>query len=138
MNSYALKKLATNYMQIWNAGSEGLLDLYADDSLIVEYTHFAKVEGINAYKSILEKTYNYFQNMEIHLGEVIPCKKAERVTLFWSYSGIHENNSIFGIEPQGKQVNVKGVTVLKIKNKKVIQEKGVVDNMSLFAQLQQP
>jgi|SRR5699024_6230595 len=136
MNTFALKKLAKNYMQIWNAQSEGLLDIYADPEIRAEYTHFAKVyHGIEAYKTMLQTTYDFFPDLKITLGEVIPSTKENSATLFWSYSGTHQNGNLFGIEASGKPIAVNGMTVLTIKNRKVVREKGIVDNLSLLMQL---
>lgn len=123
-------------MQIWSADSEGLLDIYADDSLTVEYTHFGQTyEGLEAYKSMLKTTYNFFPDLKITIEEMIPHKKDKRVTIFWNYSGTHENGNLFGVEASGKPITVNGMTVLTIENNRVIHEKGIVDNFSLFMQL---
>ncbi len=137
MNAYALKKLAKNYMNIWTADSQGLLDIYADPDLVVEYTHFNKIEGVAAYKQMLKTTYNFFPDIDIRITEIIPNKKKKNITLFWSYKGTHKNGLLFGIKPQNKEVVVNGMTVLEVEKRKVVREKGIVDNMSLFMQLQE-
>ncbi|NBC64512.1 MAG: hypothetical protein GVY07_02460 [Bacteroidetes bacterium] len=53
----------------------------------------------------------------------------------WHYSGTHENGNLFGVESSGKKVTVKGMTLLKFQNGKIVEEKGIVDNLSLMMQL---
>lgn len=130
-----LKRLADNYMQIWNADSEGLLDIYAAENLVVEYTHSSRIEGIPAYKTFLKNTYQSFPDLKIEIGEIFPNKRQEQITLLWSYSGTHQNNVLFGIPPEGKKISVNGMTFLQIKNKKIVLEKGIIDNLSLLMQL---
>lgn len=137
MTPRALKKLAKRYMKVWTANSQGLLDIYADDDLVVEYTHFEKLEGKDNYKTMLRETYHFFPDIDVRCSKVIPNKKESSVTIFWNYYGTHQNGQLFGINPQNQKVNVNAMTVLRIEDKKVIHEKGIVDNMSLFMQLQQ-
>jgi len=136
MLNFGLRKLADNYMQIWNAESEGLLDIYADPALQVEYTHFDGIcNGIEDYKKILQSTYRSFPDMEVTITDILPNKKDGSVTLFWNYSGTHQNTPLFGVNPSGKKISVNAMTVLKIKDEKVIYEKGIIDNLSLLMQL---
>lgn len=122
-------------MEIWSGNSEGLLDIYADPELIVEYTHFEKIEGIAQYKKFLQTTYQSFDQLEIHINEVVSNKKKESVIVFWNYTGIHRNHPIFGVQPSGKKVAVNGITFLQFQNNKVVHEKGMIDNLSLLMQL---
>ncbi len=135
MNLISLKKLATNYMHIWDADCQDLLDLYADDSITVQYTHFKEINGLSAYKNFLKSTYQTFPDIKITLGEVLVNKKDGNVTIFWKYTGTHQQNTLFGVEPSGKEISVNGMTVLKLKKGKVISEKGIIDNLSLLMQL---
>ncbi len=130
-----LKRLADNYMQIWNADSEGLLEIYAAEDLVVEYTHSRRIVGISAYQTFLRNTYQSFPDIKIEIGEIFPNKRQEQVTLLWKYSGTHQHNVLFGIPPEGKEISVNGMTLLQIKNKKVVWERGIIDNLSLLMQL---
>ena len=132
---FSLRKRADNYMQIWNADSEGLLDVYADENLIVEYTHFKRLEGVEAYKKFLQATYKSFPDLKVDVSEIIPNKKDSSAIVFWNYIGTHQNDAIFGVEPSGKEIGVNGMTFLKFKDKKVVYEKGMLDNLSLLMQL---
>ena len=132
---FGLKRVADNYMQIWNADSEGMLDIFADKNLVVEYTHFNKIEGIEDYKKFLQSFYHSFPDLKVNVAEIILNKKEQSATVFWSYSGTHQNDKIFGVEPANKKIVVNAMSYLKFKNKKVIYEKGIVDNLSLLMQL---
>lgn len=135
MIGVGLRKLAKDYMHIWDADSEGMLDIYADKNLIVEYTHAAKMEGVEAYKIFLQNTYASFPDLKINLGEVICNKKESSITVFWNFSGTHQNNALFGVAPSGKVISINAMTVLTVKKGKVIHEKGIIDNLSMLMQL---
>lgn len=132
-----LKRLADNYMQIWNAESEGLLDIYAVDDLIVEYTHFKRIEGIGNYKKFLQNTYEAFPDMRVSIDSIFPNYRQESATIFWKYSGTHQKHSLFGVEPQGIPISINGMTFLQFAKNKVTLERGIIDNLSLLMQLNQ-
>lgn len=136
MNSKEIKELSSNYMRIWNAGEEDLLNEFAGNNLTVNYTHFEKTyNSISEYKAMLKETHEFFPDLEITLKEIIPSEDGFGATINWEYSGTHENGNLFGVESSGKKVGVKGMTLLKFQNGKVVVEKGIVDNLSLLMQL---
>lgn len=131
-----LKQIASDYMQIWSAGNEGLLDTFADKDLTVDYTHFDEpYEGISEYRSMLEQTYTYFPDLEITLHNILPSETENSVMVVWEYTGTHQNGNLFGVEASGKEVAIQGMTLLKIEAGKVVREEGIVDNLSLMMQL---
>lgn len=136
MTSNELKAIATEYMKVWNAGSENLLDRYAHDNLKVDYTHFEQpYTGIPDYKSMLQMTHEYFPDLSITLNQVVPNEAENSTTVIWQYDGTHKSGKLFGIESSGKQVSVKGMTLLEVESGLVKKESGIVDNLSLVMQL---
>ncbi|WP_170245567.1 ester cyclase [Fodinibius salinus] len=123
-------------MKIWNAGEENLLNEFAADDLIVNYTHFENTyTSISEYKSMLQQTHEFFPDLEITLEEIIPSENGHGATIHWEYNGTHKNGNLFGVDSSGKKVTVQGMTLLKFQNGKVVEEKGIVDNLSLMMQL---
>ena len=136
MNAQEIKELSSSYMEIWNAGEEDVLNEFAVDDLTVNYTHFEKTyNSISEYKSMLKQTHEFFPDLQITLEKIIPSENGDSATIIWKYSGTHENGNLFGVESTGKNVTVSGVTLLKFQNGKVVEEKGIVDNLSLMMQL---
>lgn len=136
MTDNELTKTAAEYMSVWNAGNEHLLDKLADGDLVVDYTHFEKpYKGISEYKSVLKMTHNYFPDLKIDLDKIIPNEKEGTALILWNYNGTHKNGNLFGVEPSGKHISVKGMTLLEILNGKVKKDSGIVDNLSLLRQL---
>lgn len=135
MLNFGMRKLVDNYMKVWTADSEGLLDIYADEDLVVEYTHLNKIEGKEAFKGFLRHFYQSFPDVDVQLLEVVPNKKDNSITVFWNYTGTHQNIPLFGVQPQGKKITVNAISLLRIKNGKVVHEKGIIDNLSLLMQL---
>ena len=131
-----LAAIAKNYMSIWTFSNLHKLDTFADEDLLVDYSHFPEpVKGIENYKKVLEETYSYFPDISITINELIIAENRKEVTVRWTYKGTHKSGEIFGIKAEGKKVKVEGISILRIENQKVISEKGIVDNMSLLGQL---
>jgi len=84
---------------------------------------------------MLKQTHHFFPDLEIKLKEVIPSGNGPSTTINWEYNGTHENGNLFGVESSGKQVIVQGITLLRFQNGKAVEEKGIVDNLSLMMQL---
>lgn len=136
MTKEEIKRTATEYMQIWNAGNENQLDYLAGENLIVEYTHFERpYNGISGYKQMLRMTYNFFPDLKIEINRIIADEKDGIVIVFWEYNGTHKNGNLFGVESSGKKVSVNGISILTVENGLVVKESGIVDNLSLLMQL---
>ena len=128
--------VATEYMQIWNAGNDGLLDKFATPGIVVEYTHFEKVyRGIEEYKAMLKMTHQFFPDLKIAIKEILLSEDKSKGTVLWEYSGTHKTGNLFGIDASGKKVNVNGITILETEGGLVRKEKGIVDNLTLIMQL---
>jgi len=136
MENKELENIISEYMQIWSAGREDILDKLAHENLEVDYTHFENpIRGISDYKEMLKTTYNYFPDLKIHLDKIVTNRGENKVTVRWEYSGTHENGNLFGVNSTGKKVSVKGVSLLQIENNLITKEEGIVDNLSLIMQL---
>lgn len=134
MNKRDLIQIAANYMRIWNAGGEDQIEVYADENIEVEYTHFAqKYTGKQQLKDMLAKTHEFFPDMKITLEEFIPG--VNKVTVVWYYDATHLKGNLFGVEASGRLVKVSGISILDVSLGKVTKEKGIVDNLSLVMQL---
>jgi steroid delta-isomerase-like uncharacterized protein len=129
------KKIAEQYLSAWNAGFEDVVDRLAHPELIVQYTHFGEpVKGVERFKDVLRQTHHYFPDLTIQVDEIIA--EGAQVVVAWTYEGTHQQEALFDVQPSGKRVRVSGITVYRITGGKVIEERGIVDNLSLMMQLQ--
>jgi steroid delta-isomerase-like uncharacterized protein len=128
------KQLARRFINAWNAGAENSIDALAHPDFEVQYTHFGEpVRGIERFKDILRQTHHSFPDLEIEVEDMVA--EGDRVVVWWTYTGTHQQEQVFGAEPTGKRVLVPGITIYRIVDSQVIEERGIVDNMSLMSQL---
>lgn len=128
------KEIAQRFIGAWNAGGQGVVDELAAPELEVSYEHWdAPAVGPEQFKEMLAATISYFPDMRVTVEELLA--EGERVMVRWRYSGTHQHGELFGVQPAGAAVNVAGVTVYRIVNGKVVEERGLVDNLALALQL---
>lgn len=128
------KAIARRFIQAWNAGGQNIVDELAAPDIVVFYSHFAEpVQGAEGFKQILTQTFTSFPDLKITPEE--PIIEGDQAVVRWTYRATHQQGEIFSISPSGKQIEVSGITIYRIANGKVIEERGVVDNLSLMFQL---
>jgi steroid delta-isomerase-like uncharacterized protein len=129
------KQIARDFLSAWNAGGQDIIDDLAHHDLTVQYTHFGEpVQGIERFKHILRQTHHSFPDLKIQVDEMIA--EGEQVMVWWTYTGTHQQEELFGVPPTGKAVQVQGITVYRIIGGRVREERGMVDNIALMMQLQ--
>jgi steroid delta-isomerase-like uncharacterized protein len=127
--------IARKFLTVWNAGNFGAVDEFAAPDILVDYPHFPKpIRGPEELKAALKQTARCFPDIRIEADEVLA--QDDRVVIFWTYRGTHREGELFGLQPTGRKVQVSGVSRYTIHEGKVVEERGLVDNFSLFQQLQ--
>jgi len=128
------KQIARKFIQAWSPDGLGVIGELADPNIVVSYSHFPEpIKGADNFRAMLEETFTYFPDMKISVDEVIAEKG--KVVVRWQYNATYQSGEMFDIEASGQPVEVTGMTRYKIENRKVVEEKGVVDNLGLMFQL---
>lgn len=130
----SVEEIAREFIQVWTAGNLDLLDRLAHEELVVTYSHFPEpVEGPSAFRAVLEQTFHQFPDLRTVADRVIG--RGEEAAVEWHYEGTHEHGELFGVEPTGRRVRVQGITLYRIRDGRVVEERGVVDVLGLMAQV---
>lgn len=126
--------IARHFIHVWSPGHLDLLGEYAHPDIEVSYPHFpAPLKGVDAFRSALEETFDHFPDLAIAPTSVIA--QDELAAVEWMYEATHSRGTLFGVEPSGVRVTVRGTTVYLIEEGRVIEERGVVDVVGLMRQL---
>jgi steroid delta-isomerase-like uncharacterized protein len=129
-----VRGIARQFIHVWGVGHLDLLEQFAAPDIVVDYTHFpTPLRGRAAFRSLLEGTFAFFPDLAISPEE--PVVEAAEAVVRWTYAGTHRQGELFGMQPAGRQIRVSGITVYRVENGRVVQERGVVDNLSLLRQL---
>jgi steroid delta-isomerase-like uncharacterized protein len=128
--------LACRFLSAWNVGSEAIVDELAARDLVVSYTHFPQpLRGADAFKDALRQTHQLFPDLRITPEEALAAGEGI-VVVRWRYRATHRTGSLFGVEAANTYVEVPGITIYRIRENRIHEESGVVDNLGLMLQLQ--
>ena len=127
------KSIARRFVQVWGKGELDIIDELASPTLSVYYPVFPQqAKGGAAFKQELTGFRSTFTDVDIHIEEEIA--EGDKVVLRWSLSGTHQGN-LFGIPGTGKRIEWTGITIYRIADGKVVEERGEEDFLSILRQI---
>jgi steroid delta-isomerase-like uncharacterized protein len=132
------KEIARRFIQVWGRGDLGIIDELASPELSVYYPSFPQaIKGGEVFKALLEEFRSAFPDSNIDIEEEIA--EGDKVVISWSFSGTHQGTlqggNLKGIPPTGKKVEWTGITIYRIADGKVTEEKGEENTLGLMRQL---
>jgi len=124
------------YSQAWDdIINKGNLEAINDSSFDESITLVSSPEnivGIEAFKSYYSNFTTGFSDVEFTIVDLFG--QDDKLVKHWNYKGTHTGD-FFGIPATGKSVDVDGVTLVKMKDGKIVQEQDFMDNMIFMHQL---
>jgi steroid delta-isomerase-like uncharacterized protein len=127
------KDIARRFIQIWGQGSLDLIDELGAPSLTVHYPVIPQVvQGAGVFRRVMEGFRSAFPDSALAIEEEIA--EDDKVVIRWSFSGTHQGN-LLGIPATGKKVSWTGITIYRIVDGKVMEEKGEEDFLGFFRQI---
>ncbi len=127
------KNIARRFIQIWGKGNLDIIDELAAPSISVQYPVMPQIiRGTQMLRKVMEGFRSAFPDSGIIIEEEIA--EDDKVVIRWSFSGTHQG-SLLGIPATGKKVNWTGITIYRIVDGKVMEEKGEEDFLGFFRQI---
>ncbi len=90
------------------------------------------VVGIKDFKAYYQNYLTGFSDVTFTIIDVFG--QGDKIVKHWNFKGTH-SGEFFGIPASGKQVDIDGVTLVKMKDGKIAQEQDFLDNLSFYQQL---
>ena len=113
-----------------NEGRSNILDsAYVDDAVL--HT-IPEVKGKANAKAYYENYITGFSNRKFTVKEIFA--DGDKLVKYWQFKGKH-TGPFFGILATGKDVDVSGVTIAKMKDGKIAEEQDFMDNLEFMQQL---
>lgn len=124
-----------NYTRTWDEiVNKG--DLKQFDSVFaptVIYDNVAiHLQGVNDVRNYFSEFITGFTNRDFKVLEIYG--QGERVIKRWSFTGTHTGD-FAGIKPTGKRITVEGVTIARMVNGKITEERDYADDLGLMQKL---
>ena len=124
------------YSQLWddivNKGEIDKINSTYFDENIVGIASPKNLVGIPAFKAYYQNYLTGFSDRSFEIMNVFG--QGNNLVKHWRFIGKHTGD-FFGIPATGNMVNVEGVTLVKMKNGRVLQEQDFMDNTLVMQQL---
>ena len=131
--------VATNikmYSHVWDEIiNKGKLDLFNDSNFtkyVVMHASPTDVVGIDSARAYFANYVTGFSNVKFTIKDVFGM--GNKLVKHWNFKGTH-TGIFFGIKPTGKQVDLDGVTLVRMENGKIAEERDFFDNLEFMQQL---
>jgi len=127
-----LKMYQTTWDEIINKGKLDLINETYFDKNITLLTSPKNIVGIEDLKAYYKNFTTGFTNIKFTVIDAFG--QGDKIVKHWNFKGKHTGD-FFGIPATGKEVNISGVTLVKMKNGKILQEQDFMDNLEFMQQL---
>lgn len=117
--------------EIANKGNLQMFDSTFASTIIYDNvaTH---LQGVDAVRKYFSEYVTGFSNRDFKVLEIYG--QGDHVIKRWSFTGTHTGD-FAGIKPTGKRITVEGVTIAKMLNGKIIEERDYADDLGLMQKL---
>ena len=133
-NAELSKKNVEYYSHVWevaiNEGRTNILDTaYVEDAVL--HT-IPEVKGKANAKAYYENFVTGFSDRKFIVKEIFA--DGDKLVKYWQFKGKH-TGTFFGIPATGKDIDVIGCTIAKMKDGKIAEEQDFMDNLDFMKQL---
>ena len=133
MSTQDNKAIARRFAQVWGKGNLNTVDELAAPNLSVSYPLLPEtVHGPEAFKQILMMVHSGLPDADASIEDEIA--EGDKVVVRWRMRGTH-TGELMGIAPTGKPVTWTGITIYRLADGKIVEEKGEEDSLGLMQQL---
>jgi steroid delta-isomerase-like uncharacterized protein len=114
--------------------NRGRLDLFNNSNFTTDVVMHAHpdVVGIDSARAMYANYVNGFSNIKFTIIDVFG--ESDKLVKHWGFKGKH-TGTFFGIPATGKDVDVEGVTLVKMRGGKIAEEQDFFDNYEFMKQL---
>ena len=114
--------------------NHGRLDMFNDSNFTTDVIMHAHpdVVGIDSARAMYANYVNGFSNIKFTIVDVFG--QDDKLVKHWEFKGKH-TGTFFGIPATGKDVDVEGATLVKMRDGKIAEEQDFFDNYDFLKQL---
>ena len=120
------EEVVRNAMQaIWNECDTSRVNEFYSDDFEADYPHTNWGSGLDGICALATQVHKDLPNYKEYIEELIDA--GDKIVVTLSISGCHPSN--------GEKISFRDVTILTLKNGKIIRQRGVGDLLSLYLKL---
>lgn len=136
MSNEANKAVARQYYEAGQRNDFAAWDNLCDPAMVLDPGFAEPTNGLEAVKQYTAGMHSAFPDFFLRMDDVIA--EGDRVAVRWSMGGTHTvplmtpNGSL---PPTGKRVTMSGISILRVENGKIVEERVQADMLSMMQQL---
>jgi len=128
-----IQKLANSVSELWSTGNSNLVrQVYTDNCVRYDPNSPDGIRGTDAMTTYVGQLRTAYPDFRAEVREAV--SEGNFAAFHWNCTGTHKGD-FFGIAPTGKRVNVSGVSLCRIQNGKISEERSFFDRLGLMEQL---
>ncbi|MEP7318187.1 MAG: ester cyclase [Panacibacter sp.] len=124
------------YTHVWDEIiNKRRLDLFNDSNFtsnVVMHASPTDVVGIDSARAYYANYLTGFSDIQFTIKDVFG--QGNKLVKHWNFKGVH-TGVFFGIPATGKTVDIDGVTLVRMENGKIAEERDFLDNLEFMQQL---
>jgi steroid delta-isomerase-like uncharacterized protein len=123
------------YTHVWDEIiNHGKLDMFNDSNFTKDVVMHANPDrvGIDSARAYYANYLTGFSNINFTIKDVFG--QGDKLVKYWNFSGTN-TGTFFGMPATGKKVSIGGVTLVRMQNGKIAEERDFLDNLDLMTQL---
>ena len=124
------------YSHVWDEIiNKGKLDLFNDSNFtknVVMHAAPSDIIGIDSARAYYSNYVTGFSNIVFTIKDVFGM--GNKLVKHWNFKGTH-TGIFFGIPATGKKLDLDGVTLVRMENGKIAEERDFFDNLEFMQQL---
>lgn len=123
------------YSHVWDEiVNHGKLDMFNDSNFTTNVVMHVNpdIVGIDSARAYYANYITGFSDITFTIKDVFG--QGNKLVKHWNFKGKHTGD-FFGIVPTGKVIDIDGVTLVRMQNGKIAEERDFLDNLDFMTQL---
>ena len=123
------------FEEVWNKQSEDAIDEMCSEDVVANGLSDADgntIRGIEAYKNLFRAFISAYPNIKITVEDTI--SEGDKIAARCRVSATHEGEGL-GVAPTNQPVEFTGMTIVKVKDGKIVEAWNEFDFMKMYSQV---
>jgi steroid delta-isomerase-like uncharacterized protein len=131
--SQDVQNILDSVVALWNTGNADIAKrIYTDDCPRIDPNVPADTRGGAAIARYVAEVRSAYPDFRLEVIDSVA--QDDRLAVHWVATGTHKGNFL-GIAPTGKKIKVAGMTLARVQNGKLAEDRTFFDRILLFEQL---
>ena len=131
--SQDVQHILDSVVELWNTGNADIAKrIYTDDCARIDPNVPADTRGGAGIARYVAEVRSAYPDFRLEILDSLA--QDDRLAVHWVVTGTHKGD-FRGIAPTGKQIRITGVTLARIKDGKLAEDRVYFDRMTMFEQL---